>query len=93
MEMGIRKVNAAGLAGGDSLLMEYEFFPGKSNSGRSILPERLCFPAEEDLEAAPAPAVTRRSSGSGGGAGAGGEASSYNYKDPNSIDLSLRLSY
>ncbi|KAK4744120.1 hypothetical protein SAY87_010432 [Trapa incisa] len=83
--MGLGKKVKAG--GGDSLLMEYEFFPGKSNSGRCIFSEKLCFPAVEDQEAAAASGSASAVSRSGGGAG---EASN---KDPNSVDLSLRLSY
>ncbi|PKI65655.1 hypothetical protein CRG98_013950 [Punica granatum] len=93
---------AVGAAGaGSSLLMEYEFFPGKSNSGRSAFPQKPCFPTEElhhhqyhhhhhhhHQEAASASAgfaVMKRSGG-----GDSGERS----KDPaNSIDLSLKLSY
>lgn len=86
MDMG-RKVKAVR---GDSLLMEYEFFPGKSNSGRSIFPEKLCFPAEEDQEAAAAASASASASVSAVNRSGGGEAS---IKDPSSIDLSLRLSY
>lgn len=77
-----RKVKAVGW---DSLLMEYEFFPGKCNSSRSTFLEKLCFPAEEyEAEASASGFAVKNRSG-------GGESSCR--KDPNSIDLSLRLSY
>ncbi|KAK4750639.1 hypothetical protein SAY87_004121 [Trapa incisa] len=77
-----RKVKTVGR---DNLLMEYEFFPGKSDSCKGNLLEKMCIPTEGYEAMAASGFAPENDSGSGAGESSRGEGQ-------NSIDLSLSLS-